>query len=91
MMTAKKTKNMIDRQFKTWRVVILIGIVLIYFLKSEIRFLPASLMEEIAADFGVPLTMVGNLLSVYLVAGAVCMFGISVVVEKLGSVNLLVL
>lgn len=79
-----------NKRFVFQRIVILTGIVLIYFLQSEIRFLPAALMEELAADFRVPLTTVGNLLSVCMVAAAVCMFGVSVVVEQLGSVNMLI-
>ncbi|MDY3920278.1 MAG: MFS transporter [Candidatus Limivivens sp.] len=72
------------------RVVIVLGVVLLYFLQSEIRFLPSPLMKELAEDFGVPLTMVGNMLSVCMVAAAVSMFGTSVIVEKIGSVNLLI-
>lgn len=73
------------------RIIIVIGVMLLYFLQAEIRFLPSPLMEELSADFGIPLTMVGNLLSVCMVAAAVFMFGTSVVVERIGSVNLLII
>lgn len=85
-----KQKEEVDKRFAIQRIVILAGIVIIYFLQSEIRFLPSPLMAEFAADFQVPLTTVGNLLSVSMVAAAVCMFVVSVTVEKLGSVNLLI-
>ena len=79
------------RQFALHRAVIMLGILLIYFFQSEIRFLPSALMEEIAGDLQVRVTTVGNLLSVCMVAAAICMFGVSVVVDRLGSVNLLIL
>lgn len=78
------------KRFAVQRIVILTGIILIYFLQSEIRFLPASLMEDLAADFRVPLTTAGNLLSISMVAAAVCMFGASMVATRFGSVNLLI-
>ncbi|HIX59264.1 MAG TPA: MFS transporter [Candidatus Blautia gallistercoris] len=78
-------------QFQFRRIVILSAIVLIYFLQGEIRFLPSPLMEDLAADFAVPLTTVGNLLSLCMVAAAISMFGVSVVVEKVGSVNMLII
>lgn len=73
------------------RIIIVAGVMLLYFLQAEIRFLPSPLMKELSADFGIPLTMVGNLLSVCMVAAAIFMFGTSVIVERIGSVNLLII
>lgn len=71
------------------RGVIMTSLVMLYFLQAEVRFLPSPLMQELAEDFAVPLTVVGNLLSVCAVAAAAATFGISFVVEWLGSVRLM--